>query len=182
MLLVSDNGRIVLRELSPEDAGFILELVNDPDWLRFIGDRNVSNLTEARRYIEDGPVRSYRKHRFGLWAVMLRDSGLPIGLCGFLQREQLEEADLGFAFLPAYRKQGYALESCQAALSYAASSLGRSGVLAITSPENQRSIRLLEKLGFEFVRTFLFEHEQRASNLYRKDLSQAEAAAPQPLP
>lgn len=182
MHFVSQSRRIILRELTADDAAFILELVNDPDWLRFIGDREIGDLAAARRYIIDGPVISYREHGFGLWAMTLRDSGTAIGLCGFLKREELDEADLGYALLPAYRHQGYALESCRTALEYGASALAQSQVLAIVSPDNQRSIRLLEKLGFVFLRTFKFGDEQRESHLYRRHLGPEQVSVRRPPP
>ena len=136
--------------MQAEDAPFILKLLNEPSWIRFIGDKGVKTLGDARRYILEGPVKMYSLLGFGLWLVELKSSGVPIGICGLIKRDSLPDVDIGFAFLPAYWRQGYAAESASAAISYGrgAFSLGR--ILAITSPDNDHSGRLLEKLGFRF--------------------------------
>src|SRR5690349_18580516 len=101
-LNVLETDRLVLRQLSTDDDAFILELLNDPGWLRFIGDRGVRTLEDARRYILSGPVDMYERLGFGLYAVELKAGGSPIGMCGLLKRATLPEVDLGFAFLPRY--------------------------------------------------------------------------------
>jgi RimJ/RimL family protein N-acetyltransferase len=149
---VLTTERLSLRRLSPNDAEFILELLNDPAFLRFIGDKAVRSADDARRYILDGPVASYQRNNFGLWLVELKDSGVPVGMCGLLKRESLPDVDIGFAFLPAYRLQGYAFESTSAVLDYASKELGLKRIVAITNPDNAGSIRVLEKLGMRFER------------------------------
>lgn len=147
--------RLVLRWLTGDDAPFILELTNDPDWLRFIGDRGIRTLDDARRYIETGPREMYTRLGFGLYAVERRDGGPPIGICGLIGRDWLESPDLGFAFLPAYRGMGYAREAAAATLDHARHALGIDRVLAIVSPGNADSIRLLKGLGMRFKRMAL---------------------------
>jgi len=144
--------RLVLRWLSIEDAEFIYELVNDPDWLRYIGDRGVRTLDDARSYLLYGPIAMYAEHGFGLYRVELRESGTPIGMCGLLKRETLEDVDVGFAFLPQFRSRGYAYEAAAATLAYGRQALGLTRIVAIVSPENHISMRLLRKLGLEFER------------------------------
>lgn len=144
--------RLRLRELAPADAPFILTLLNDPSFLQNIGDRGVRSLDDARAYIEKGPMASYARYGFGLHLVELDRSGESIGICGLLQRDTLPDPDLGFAFLPAYRRQGYAFESASAMRHYVRANLGVGRLLAIVSPANSASIRLLEKLGFRFER------------------------------
>jgi RimJ/RimL family protein N-acetyltransferase len=146
------TARLRLRELAAADAPFILTLLNEPSFIQNIGDRGVRTLEDARAYIENGPIRSYVRFGFGLYLVELIDSGVPIGICGILQRDVLPDPDLGFAFLPAYWKQGYAQESAAAVRRYARAELGLGRLLAITNPANHSSIRLLEKLGFRFDR------------------------------
>ncbi len=141
------TARLRLRELAPADAPFILGLLNEPSFLANIGDRGVRTVEEARAYIVDGPVASYARYGFGLYLVELPEAG-PIGICGILKRDALADPDLGFAFLPAYWRQGYAFESASAVLHYAHEDLGVGRLLAITNPSNTASIRLLEKLGF----------------------------------
>ena len=144
--------RLALRELATDDAGFILELTNDADWLRFIGDRGIRNLDDARRYIETGPRSMYAEHGFGLYAVEGKDAQVAIGLCGLLRRPWLDHPDLGFAFLPSARGRGFAFEAAAATLAHAKSALNFGRVLAIVTPGNAPSIRVLEKLGMHFER------------------------------
>lgn len=149
---VLETSRLVLRTLTSGDAAFMLELLSDPSFLRYIGDRGVRTLADARRYIEAGPRASYERFGFGLYLAELKASGEPIGICGLLKRDALPDADVGFAFLPPFWGNGYAFESASAVLVYARDTLGLTRVLAITSPDNVASIGLLEKLGFVFER------------------------------
>ena len=147
--------RLILRTLVLEDAPFILELVNDPDWLRYIGDRGVRTLDDARGYIEKGPLDMHARHGFSLYRVERKSDGSPIGLCGLIKRDILPEVDLGFAFLQRYRGRGYAREAAEATLAHARNALGLKRILAIVSPGNDRSIALLEKLGFSYEKNLL---------------------------
>jgi len=144
--------RLVLRWLAADDAEFILELMNDPDWLRFIGDRGIRTVEDARGYIANGPADMISRLGFGLYAVERSKDRTPIGICGLLRREWLEDVDLGFAFLPRFRGAGYAHEAAAATLEHARTTLGLERILAIVSPENHDSVRLLTKLGLTFQR------------------------------
>ena len=150
---VLETGRLRLRRLGPGDAGFVLRLVNDPDWLRYIGDRGVRTLDDAARYIADGPVAMYRRVGFGLFAVERKDDPAPIGICGLLRRDTLQDVDIGYAFLPEFRGLGYAVESAAAVLAWGRDVVGLARVIAITAPGNERSKALLEKIGLTFERT-----------------------------
>jgi RimJ/RimL family protein N-acetyltransferase len=141
------TARLRLDPLTVDDAAFIVALLTDPDWLRYIGDRGVHTADDARRYLETGPMASYAAHGFGLYRVARRDTGVPIGICGLLRRATLPDVDLGFAFLPAHRGQGFAREAAAATLAYAHATLGLTRIVAIVSPENAASIRVLEALG-----------------------------------
>ena len=149
---VIETRRLALRRLTPDDAEFIRELLNDADFLRFVGDRGVRTADDARRYIADGPVASYDRHGFGLWLVERTEDRCAIGICGLLRRDSLPDADIGFAFLPPFRASGYGFESAAAVLAHGLGPLGLGRVLAIVNPENAGSIRLLEKLGMKFER------------------------------
>ena len=151
-MTVLTTQRLTLRRLSQGDAEFIVELLNDPAFLRFVGDKAVRNADDARRYILDGPVASYERYGYGLWLVELKASGVPVGMCGLLKRETLPDVDIGFAFLPAHRSQGYALESASAVLDYARTEFGLKRIVAITDADNAGSIRVLEKIGMRFER------------------------------
>jgi ribosomal-protein-alanine N-acetyltransferase len=146
---VIQTQRLALRQLELNDADFILELLNEPAFLQFIGDKGVRTLEDACSYLRKGPMDSYERHGFGLNAVCLRD-GTRTGICGLVRRDGLADADVGFAFLSRYRSKGYAVESAAAILEYAKRVLGLQRVVAITSPENVGSIAVLEKIGLKF--------------------------------
>jgi [ribosomal protein S5]-alanine N-acetyltransferase len=149
---VLETRRLVLRRLSTDDAAFLLELLNEPSFLRYIGDKGVRTEADARRYVETGPLASYERFGFGLWRVELKEGGEPIGMCGLLKRDGLPDVDVGFAFRPRFWSRGYAFESASAVLAHARDAFGLKRLLAITAPDNEASIRLLEKLGFRFER------------------------------
>lgn len=142
-----DTPRLHLRPLVGDDVPFLLALLNDPDFIRFVGDRKVRDLAGARRYLERGPWASYEANGFGPWAVLRREGGPTLGICGIWRRESLDAPDLGYGFLPAGRGQGFAREAAVAVLAWARGALGLRRILAITTPDHQRSRRLLESLG-----------------------------------
>ena len=148
---VLETERLRLRELTVDDADFIVAQLNDPDFIRHVADRGVRTTAAARDYILDGPVASYRRHGFGLRLVELKTARMPIGICGLIKRDVLEDIDIGFAFLPAYRRQGFAHEAAKATMAFART-LGLARVVAIVSPDNGESIKLLDKLGFAYER------------------------------
>jgi RimJ/RimL family protein N-acetyltransferase len=147
-----ETARLALTGLGEADAEFIHGLLNEPSFLRYIGDRGVRTVEDAKRYIEDGPVAMYGKHGFGLLRIGLKPGGIPIGICGVLKRDSLPEPDLGFSLLPAWWSMGYAYEAADAVMRDVRARLGLGRVLAIASPDNGPSIRLLGKLGFRFER------------------------------
>ena len=158
--------RLRLRLLVADDAAFIHALVNDPDWLRYIGDRNVRTLDDARGYIANGPAAMFARHGHALFAVERRDDGAPIGICGILKRDYLDAPDIGFAYLPAYRAQGYAREAAEATLAWGLATHGIRRMLATTALDNEPSVRLLEKLGFRFERTARMPGESHDVKLF----------------
>jgi ribosomal-protein-alanine N-acetyltransferase len=147
-LRVAETERLVLRELSAGDAVFLCELLNDPSWLRNIGDRNVKTPQEAEQYIQEKFIGSYKALGFGMYLAELKDGGAPIGLCGLVKRDSLPDPDVGFALLPRFWNRGYALEATNAVMSYARTALKLSKLLAVVKPDNVSSIKLLERLGF----------------------------------
>jgi RimJ/RimL family protein N-acetyltransferase len=151
-LRVLETDRLILRWMSADDAPFILELVNEPSWLRFIGDRGVRTPDDAREYIRKGPVDMYARLGFGLYVTERKADGVPIGICGLLKRESLDDVDLGFANLPRFWGKGYAYEAALAVMAYGRSAFGLKRIVAVTSPGNVASVKLLEKLGFRFER------------------------------
>lgn len=151
MGIVFETERLNIRPFTLQDTAFIIELVNSEGWLKYIGDRNIKTTTDAEAYLSNGPIKSYSQHNFGLWMVELKNSQTPIGMCGLIKRDTLANPDIGFAFLPAFEKQGYAFEAAQATMQYATHVLKLATVLAITLPENNSSIKLLNKIGLQFV-------------------------------
>lgn len=147
MDLVLETARLALRHFALDDAPFVLELLNEPEFLRFIGDKGVRDLAGARAYLEEGPIRMYAEHGLGLLLVELRESGEALGTCGLLRREGLAEVDIGFAFLARHRRQGYALEASRGVLDHARRVLGLERVIAIAAPDNTASAALLARLG-----------------------------------
>ncbi|HKS29828.1 MAG TPA: GNAT family N-acetyltransferase [Pyrinomonadaceae bacterium] len=163
---VLETDRLILRRLSAEDAGFILRLLNEPSWLRFIGNKGVRTLEDARNYILKGPVEMYDRLGFGLYLVELKEAGLPIGICGLIKRDSLKDVDIGFAFLPEFWGQGYAYESAAAVIEYGRNALGLERIVAITSVDNDSSIKLLEKLGLRFEGLVKLSDDAEEVNLF----------------
>lgn len=166
--------------MSPDDAEFIVELLNDSSFLRFIGDKGVRTIEDARRYILTGPMDSYERHGFGLWLVELKSSKTPIGMCGLLKRDILSDVDIGFAFLPPYRSKGYAFESAAAVMDYGRNVLGLRRIVAITDEENTGSIRVLEKIGMTFERMIRLSEDDAEIRLLASDVSGMFAPRPSP--
>jgi RimJ/RimL family protein N-acetyltransferase len=149
---VLETERLRLRRLVAEDAEFILRLVNEPSWLRFIGDKGIRTIDAARDYILRGPIESYNRFGFGLYLTELKQDETPIGICGLIKRESLADVDVGFAFLPAFWGQGYAVEAASATLEHGRRDFGLKRIVAVTMPDNHGSIKVLEKLGLRFER------------------------------
>ncbi|MGD9487329.1 MAG: GNAT family N-acetyltransferase [Calditrichaceae bacterium] len=165
-MTILETERLALRELTVEDAPFILELVNDPSWLRYIGDKGVRTLDDARDYILNGPVQSYKQFGFGLYLVGLKDSGIPIGMCGLIKRDYLTDVDIGFAFMPAFTGKGYATESASTLLTYGKDVFGLERIVAITTRDNDKSIKVLEKLGMRFEKMISLPGDGAELKLY----------------
>ena len=176
-LRVLETERLALRWLDAADAGFVLELVNDPDWLRYIGDRGIRSIDAAREYI-DGLSAMYARLGFGLYLVELKGTDTALGICGLIKRNWLEDVDLGFAFLARFRGNGYACEAASATLDYAETEMGLRRVAAIVSPENQDSRRLLARLGMQFERTVHPPLDPNAVRLYACTRPDSTAEAP----
>lgn len=167
---VLETERLILRHLTVEDSEFILELLNDPSWLRFIGDKGIRTIEAARDYILKSLVAMYERLGFGLYLTELKGDGIPIGICGLIKRDSLEDVDLGFAFLPKFRGEGYAYESASAVMAYGKRTFGLNRLAAITSPDNYISARLLEKLGFNFERMVKLSDDSAEIKLFTIDV------------
>jgi len=169
-LTVLETERLLLRQFSTEDAEFILELLNEPSFIRNIGDRGVRTIEGANSYILNGPVASYAKNGFGLFLVKLKETNESIGMCGLIQRDALEDVDIGYAFLPRFWSKGYAVESALAVKEYARNVIGLNHIVAITDPENEGSIRVLEKIGFQFEKMVKLSEDDIELKLFAADI------------
>jgi RimJ/RimL family protein N-acetyltransferase len=165
-MIVCETARLRLRYLRSEDAAFMLALLNEPEYIRNIGDRNVRTLEDARNYILAGPVQGYAQAGFGLYLVELKEDGSPIGICGLLKRDYLDDVDVGFAMREGFRGHGYGYESAAAVLRHAREVLGIERVVAIVSPNNHASIGLLGKLGLKFERRVRAPGQERETSLF----------------
>ena len=163
---VIETDRLNLRHLTPNDAEFILALLNDPAFLRFIGDKGVRDMEGALKYITHGPMEMYARLGFGLYLVELKDGKIPIGLCGLIKREGLDDVDIGFAFLPDFRAKGYAYEAASATMEYGKTALGLKRIVAITSLDNEASGKLLEKIGLRFEQIIRLSEEADEVRLF----------------
>lgn len=161
--------RLVLRPFTLDDAAFIVELLHEPGWKQFIGDRGVRDLESARGYIQRALLDAYAKQGFGLLAVTAREDGTPLGMCGLLQREGLADVDIGFALLSRYEGQGFAHEAAAATLVYARDVVGIRRVVAITAVNNHRSAKLLQRLGMTYEQIIHVHHDSEPLHLYAID-------------
>lgn len=150
MEIVIETERLILRKFTLDDAAFMLELLNTPAWLRFIGDRNVRAIEEADQYLLDGNIKSYQEYGFGFYVVVIKETNESIGTCGIKKREGLDDIDIGFGFFPKFMGNGYGYEAASATLDYALNVLKIKRIVAIVDPENVASIGLIKKIGLQF--------------------------------
>lgn len=165
-MIVLETDRLILRHQTIEDAAFILELLNDPSWIQYIGDRGVRTIDDARGYILKGALDMYARLGFGFYLTELKEGGIPIGICGLVKRDFLEAVDVGFAFLPKFWGKGYAFEAASAVMGYTQSVLGLKRIVAITSEDNHASSKLLEKLGLHFEGVIRYAGTDEEVRLY----------------
>ena len=169
-MTVLETERLLLRQFSTEDADFILELLNEPSFIRNIGDRGIRTIDGAISYILNGPVASYAKNGFGLYLVKLKETDESIGMCGLIKRDTLEDVDIGYAFLPRFWSKGYGVESAQAVKEYAKNVIRLNRIVAITDPENEGSIRVLQKIGLQFERMVRLSEDDIELKLFAADI------------
>lgn len=164
------TARLSLGQLGPADAEFMLGMLNQPSFLRFIGDRGVRDRDGAERYVREGPMLSYAQRGFGMYRVARREDGLPVGLCGLVKRPGLDDVDLGYAFLPEHWGRGYAQEAAVAVIAHARRDLALPRLAAITDPDNASSTKLLLGLGFRHIGSHQLPGETKPVQLYRLEL------------
>lgn len=170
---VFDTPRLWLRRITPEDAAFLLELMNESPYIDNIGDRGVRTVADAIHYIDEKFVASYVRHGFGLFVVESKEESCPIGICGLVKRDTLDYPDLGFAYLHRFWSRGFAVEAARATLDFARHTLTLRCVYGVVSPRNTRSIRMLERLGFRRVRSLNPPGQALEADLYETELKPA---------
>lgn len=168
--VVLETERLQLFPFDSSDAEFLYELMNQPEWIEFIGDRGIESIASAERYVEMKLKEAYRLLGFGLYLLRLKSDGTPIGMVGFVKHPELEDVDIGFALHSPFTANGYALEATQSLLNYARTTLNLPRVVAIVTPNNQRSIRLIEKLGLQYERVVQFVEGGEELRLYSIEL------------
>ncbi len=169
MTTILETNRLVIRQFTFDDTAFVIELLNSAGWLKFIGDRHVKTEEDAKNYLLNGPMKSYQEYGFGLSLVELKSDKTPIGMCGLLKRDFLENPDIGYAFLPEFNGQGYAFEAANATIIYAKETLNLPNIMAIVNADNQLSIRVLEKIGMTFKEFFIYPGEEDKKLLFSNE-------------
>lgn len=150
-MIVAETNRLLISKFTIDDAAFFMELVNTPNWLTYIGDRNVKTIGDAKKRITEGHLKSYEVNGFGFYKLLLKEeNNKPIGTCGLMKRDTLEHVDIGFAMLPDYEGKGFGYESSIAIMELAKNEFNLKKLVAITLETNSNSIKLLEKLGLSF--------------------------------
>ena len=172
-MIVAETKRLLVSELSLQDAPFFLELVNSPNWLKYIGDRHLKTVKDAEDYLTNGTLKSYKDLGFGFYKLELKENNKPIGTCGLVKREQLEDIDMGFAFLETFESQGYGFEASEAILKLSKEKFHIKRLVAITLPINTKSIKLLEKLGFRYEKRVKPFEDDEELLLFAKQLDTA---------
>ena len=165
-----NTQRLSLRQLTPDDAAFLVELMNEPPYLENIGDRGVRSVADSIRYIDEKYAPGYVRDGYGMYLAELPNGAVPIGICGLVKRSWLDQPDLGFAFLSRFWSNGYATEEAEATLSHAKEALKLLYLYGVVSPKNTRSISLLERVGFRHQPSLTFPGQPPGTLLYRAAL------------
>ncbi|WP_282123336.1 GNAT family N-acetyltransferase [Algibacter mikhailovii] len=169
--MIAETSRLILTKFTLDDAPFFMELVNTPHWIKFIGDRNIRTLKDAEQKIKSGHFESYKSYGFGFYKVLLKEeNNKVIGTCGLIKRDTLDDVDIGFAFLPNYESKGFGYESARAVMKLAKNTFNLKRLVAITNPENKKSIGLLEKLGLTFEKRIKPFEDDKELLLFAKKL------------
>ena len=164
--MILESERLLLEKFTINDAPFFYNLVNDPDWVKYIGDRNVRTIADAEKYLTEKIIPSYEQFGFGFYIVRLKGENTPIGMCGLIKRDWMEHVEIGYAFLAEFRGKGYAIESSIATKQYAKEKLSILRLAAITDTDNEKSGNLLERLGFKYERLITYPGEEQQCKLY----------------
>ena len=167
---ILETQRLTLRTINADDDLFYYELVNDPTWLEYIGDKGIRTVAEARNAILEGPCLMQQRLGHSLYVMERKSDGAPLGLCGLIKRDSIPEVDIGYAIRPAYFGHGYTYEAAAAVVAYARDVLGMRRLMGLTNPGNTASINLLAKLGLTFVEHKVLPPDGRPTNIYARQL------------
>ena len=174
MKIVTKTNRLNLREAILKDWGFIHELVNTAKWKKHIGDRGIYDQAATENYINNSLINSYKVNGYGLFVMELKEENKSIGICGLVNRPGLNHPDLGFAILPEFERLGLTFEASKEIIEWAKNKLSFTTLLAITSPENIASQKLLEKLNFKDRKLIRLKSNETESVLYTMKLNSLE--------
>ena len=169
-MIITETNRLIISKISIEDAPFFLKLVNTPHWIKYIGDRNLKTIQDAENYLTNGILKSYKEFGFGFYLLQNKSDSEPIGICGLVKRDPLDEVDFGFALLPEFEAQGFGFEASIAILKIAEDIFKIKKILAITLPINSNSIKLLDKLGFNYEKRVKLYEDDEELLLFAKQL------------
>ncbi|MGB5819450.1 MAG: GNAT family N-acetyltransferase [Saonia sp.] len=150
--MITETKRLLIEQANLADSLFFLKLMNSTNWIEFIGDRGITSEEKASEYIRKSLLDSYTRHGYGLFKISFKETALPIGICGFIKRDYLNHADIGFAILPEYEGKGYAYEAMQATMTYGRNILKLHPILGITTHKNSKSQHLLSKIGLRLIK------------------------------
>jgi [ribosomal protein S5]-alanine N-acetyltransferase len=165
-MIVLETARLTLRTFDVDDSAFYFELWKQPLWIKYIGDKKFQSVDDARVALIKGPMEMYDRLGFSLYVVSLKANGSPIGMCGLIKRDYLDDVDIGYGLLPAYSGKGYALEAAQAAMQYAKEKLKLKRLVAICTSDNQKSISLLKKIGMRHEKMVTVPHDETPLMLF----------------
>lgn len=146
-----ESERLVIRDAKVEDAPFYFEMFNDPDWIKYINDKELRSIAATEVYLEDILKKNEKLNGLGFFTVIVKETQESIGISSALQRESMEYIDVGYGLLPKGRGKGYAKEATKLIMEYIRNTFKQEKVCAFTLPKNKNSRKLLERLGFEYV-------------------------------
>jgi RimJ/RimL family protein N-acetyltransferase len=161
--------RLFLSEFDINDAPFLFQLMNDPDWILNIGDREINSIEDAEKFISNKFFKSYKENGFGFYMIRLLENNSPIGICGLINRQGLKHVDIGYALLPRFRGKGYAFEATESLYEYGHNKLKIDVIVAIVNSDNNKSIALLEKLGLHFEKMITLPNDTKEIKLFSPD-------------
>lgn len=165
-MIILRTSRLYLSKINKKDAPFLYQLMNDPDWILNIGDRQINNLEDAEKFIANRFIKSYKENEFGFYILRLIEDDNPIGICGLIKRDGLDNVDIGYALIPEFRGNGYAFEAAKVVYAYGVNHFKLDKIVAIVNPGNKKSAQILEKLGLQFEKMITLPNETKEIQLF----------------